>query len=697
MAKDFDPDAYLASKTVSGSFDPDSYLASKEPTVSESDRASARAKRQGADYKSSISPYQTTSSFLHGLKEIPVGIGQLAVKGAEAVTSGFGLSPNKVSEAIGAEGERVRRQVELENALLENAREQRGDTGFDWARLGGNAVTGVVAAPIAVTTGGPVTAAMATGGIQALFQPTSSEDYWSTKAGQAALGAATGGVVVGGAKTVKGAYDILKGFTSSGREKAMVEYLNKLAGPERDTVIKALQDAKELVTGSRPTAAEVLADLPSATDLIAAQTKLAGKEGTAGLFNTRAVEQQTARQSALEKIAGTEGQREAVKLTRDRVTGALREESLSRADIAKEAVSNVKNQVMKGALQVVKQAEDMSGLPYPKANLEIQGQSQRITEAAQATAERLKKYQLQSLEQNGVFPLQSKDIVTKIDSAIREAKSDTSKQLLSAFKDKILSKTNEDGFISSSDLYENVRKMSNQDIAQLLNLGDKYASGGIPQQAAVAAGNIKTFIDAALDKSSNGLWSKYLKSYQAYSNKLNRMEIGQTLVDKLGSPLDKERAGVFATAVADAAGTIKKSTGIPRFEKLSDVMTPKEVAVINSVLGDLKRSTKAEQLGRSVGTLKGADIDPLTGSPALLSRWVTLGKAALEHMQRGNAEEFNKKMAELMLDPKQLAQFMTSLDKSKIPALTSAMAKLSRPDIGGALLSTFVVRPALQE
>jgi hypothetical protein len=234
-------------------------------------------------------------------------------------------------------------------------------------------------------------------------------------------------------------------------------------------------------------------------------------------------------------------------------------------------------------------------------------------------------------------------------------------------------------------------------------LGEQYASGGIPQQAASALSNAKKLVDASLNKSSDGLWSKYLNSYADYSGRLNRMEVGEYLSKRLQTPLDRERAGVFATAVENAAGTIKKSTGIPRFDKLSDVLTPKEVGTVNSVLADLKRSSKADELARKVGAVETGLPDAAGAVPPLLNRTLTLVKSAFEFMQRGNAEAYNREMAELMLDPAAMAQFMTfAIPKGRIAETTSAMMKLMDDPTRAAFTQVFVIpvagaRGAVQE
>ncbi|WP_137921694.1 hypothetical protein [Hydrogenophaga sp. 2FB] len=79
---------------------------------------------------------------------------------------------------------------------------ERQDPGFDWARLGGNMVNPVNYVGGGALKGATTAAQLArggamAGGISALFQPVvdTTDGFWGQKAGQAAMGAAAGGVL----------------------------------------------------------------------------------------------------------------------------------------------------------------------------------------------------------------------------------------------------------------------------------------------------------------------------------------------------------------------------------------------------------------------------------------------------------------------------------------------------------------------
>lgn len=616
---------------------------------------------------------EAPSGVAMGLGDIVYGTGQLLAKGMQQLPEGLTIMGRPVAASARAFAERV---VPQREAQYEAARQAAGETGIDVGRIAGNILQPLnyIAAPVA----NPVVRSAVTGGLLGATQPVArQEDYWSSKALQAGLGAVIGPVADLGVAAVGKVAEAVKGLTPAGRDAAMKRYVEDLAGPEKEAVIKALQNAKELVTGSKPTVAEALSDIPSAVDIIAAQSKLASKPSLAGQFETRSAEQQAARARTIQQIAGTEAQRAAVEAERANITGALREEALTKANLAMESAQTVEQQVMVKAKNLIKQAENFYGSLYPNPTVGASFEAaQIIKQVSEQQSSNLKQFQIQALKDNGVFPLMSKDIISQIDTAIQGAESDMSKAVLSAVKEKILSKTDKDGFISSRDLYENVRKTSNQDIAKLLGLGEQYASGGIPEQAAKALGNVKKFIDASLDKSSGGVWSDYLKNYSAYSDKLNRMEIGEFLSKKLNTALDKERAGVFATAVDNAASTIKQATGVPRYEKLSQILTQPEMSAVNNVLADLTRQRKAQELASKVGKLDSGLVDVAGAVPPWLDRTVTVLKEGLRYLQQGSQEKFNKNMTELLLDPQKMAQVLTNgVDPKRANGLMSSMFK----------------------
>lgn len=594
--------------------------------------------------------------------------------------------------------------------------------GLDIAGLAGAIVSPANKLALASGAGRLGTGALI-GAQQGLIQPVqgadkmSGGDFATTKAGQALIGGVLGGTFDIGIATLQKAAKMTQGLTKEGKDRALQDYLNGLAGPERTAVITALQDARELVTGSRPTAAEALTNIPSASELIALQQKVRTQfGGPKAAFAAREAEQAAAREEAIAKIAGTPEQQRALRMRRDRETGRMREEALKQTDMAGDVVGRLEREIsdrfnsiaaaeqtagMVGEAARRQAATAAQGRPGWLSAGDVAAEAQQRSGAykdvaAQKRAEaKMKMLQRESLEQNGFYPLRAEDLASQLDSAMKGTSNDVVKQILSETAAKIRSKADENGIVSSRDMYENIRKELNRDIVAALNrVGKAPMQGGLQKQEAEVAGNIKKFIDSAFDRSSDGLWSKYLDTYKKYSQKIDRMRVGEELGKALNTPLNAESAGAFAAAVENASRTIKRAgTDIPRYDRLNQLMSPTEMSTINSVRADLTRKVRADEMGAAAGTAP--DVQGKAKLPQFLSATITTFNAALDALQRGNKAEFNGKIAQLMLEPQKMAEFMTTqIPSGKMTELVRGMTAGMDDRTRKAFINAFTVPSA---
>lgn len=162
-----------------------------------------------------------TSGFLMGLKDPISGGAVLLPKGLEALTSLGGYAPNVVSQFFGKEAARVAAMNKAEEEAYQQQRQAQSTepVGTDWSRIAGNVVNpanlavGMRAANLSAT---PLKQALLSGAATSTLQPsTTTEDYWSEKAKEAALGGVTG--VVGGALS-KGAGKVLNPITTKAEQ-----------------------------------------------------------------------------------------------------------------------------------------------------------------------------------------------------------------------------------------------------------------------------------------------------------------------------------------------------------------------------------------------------------------------------------------------------------------------------------------------
>jgi len=175
----FDPDAYLAqNEEKAQGFAPDAYL------------TNAETQQKG----------RITSGFKMGLKDPISGGAQLLPRGLEFLSSAGGLAPNRLSEFFGSEARRVDEMVKGEEQAYQESRQEQGEEGFDWSRLGGNILNpinligGAGAARLAATKR-PVAFAAGVGATGGALQPVYGEgDFGTEKTLQTGAGA-VGGVV----------------------------------------------------------------------------------------------------------------------------------------------------------------------------------------------------------------------------------------------------------------------------------------------------------------------------------------------------------------------------------------------------------------------------------------------------------------------------------------------------------------------
>jgi hypothetical protein len=146
-----------------------------------------------------------TSGLAMGLRD-PIDAGAQLLR--RVVPEGVGRAVDNVGNWLADKGLPVARSSGVQGVdnvvkgVNQGYEAQRGEQGFDWARLGGNLANpvnyvGGSALKGATTVGQLARGGAVAGGVSALFQPVvdNTENFWGAKAGQAAMGAVTGGVL----------------------------------------------------------------------------------------------------------------------------------------------------------------------------------------------------------------------------------------------------------------------------------------------------------------------------------------------------------------------------------------------------------------------------------------------------------------------------------------------------------------------
>jgi hypothetical protein len=147
------------------------------------------------------------------------------------------------------------------------------------------------------------------------------------------------------------------------------------------------------------------------------------------------------------------------------------------------------------------------------------------------------------------------------------------------------------------------------------------------------------------------------ETFAAKSKPINQMEVGQYLEGKLTAPLEggAQRANVFATAVKDAPGTLKRATNNQvRFKELTDVLTPEQAGIVNAIRDDLNRvqTTKTQaQKGASAAPRITQLASQIGDAPAVLNRVVTIANTIFNRLQGQIDRKLAIQIATEMLDP----------------------------------------------
>lgn len=228
--------------------------------------------------------------------------------------------------------------------------------------------------------------------------------------------------------------------------------------------------------------------------------------------------------------------------------------------------------------------------------------------------------------------------------------------------DKAKALTAEQGGTWPEDLAQGatVRQMQNVKMAldDMLKNPEQFGLGA-SEAKAISATRIQ-FVQW-LNKESPG-WQYARDKFAAQSKPINQMEVGQELERRLVPALSedaKQKASTYAAALQNAPQTIKKATGEPRYRDLSEVLTPDQLAKVNSVRDDLARGARFEDMAkRGAGTpsaqeVATASMEGGTGGklPNTLNPVVTWANRIFSRLEGKINKKLAAEIAADMLDP----------------------------------------------
>lgn len=187
-----------------------------------------------------------TSGVLMGLKDPITAGAQMLPRGLEYISSLGGYAPNVVSRFFGSEAQRVDEMARQEEAAYQQARQARGEEGFDWERVGGNVVSPAnlaVGARVgqALSMARPVVQAGVTGAVSGALMPITTPDtsFAEEKLKQTGLGAVGGAV---GRAAVKGTSAVLNPIASKAEQTMRELGVTLTPGQRIGGQVKALEE-----------------------------------------------------------------------------------------------------------------------------------------------------------------------------------------------------------------------------------------------------------------------------------------------------------------------------------------------------------------------------------------------------------------------------------------------------------------------
>lgn len=150
------------------------------------------------------------------------------------------------------------------------------------------------------------------------------------------------------------------------------------------------------------------------------------------------------------------------------------------------------------------------------------------------------------------------------------------------------------------------------------------------------------------------------EAFRKGSKPINQMDVGTYLREKLEAPVPEgtQRATVFANALREAPRTLKQALdGAPRYEKLTEVLSPPQMARVDRVLMDLSRDARVKEMAQM-----GREAAPALATPAgkfslppLLDRVATIANEILRRLEGKINEKMAMEIALEFLDARKAA------------------------------------------
>ena len=440
------------------------------------------------------------------------------------------------------------------------------------------------------------------------------------------MGAAAGAALPLGGALFKSGKSFAEPLYNAGRESIAGRTLNRAAGDDAANVISKLQGGSPLVPGSMPT----VAHLSENGGINALERSAAASNPQA--YAQRAMEQASARLSALRGISGDDATLAAAKGARDAAAGPLYDQAktqmMKNTPELNAIIESLPPSVLAKANSLAMLARDplKSGKDIP-AGVEFVGGLSKSVAGPHGGS---KTIQLPGLLDEMGNPL------TRATEAQSSQYSGKALHYIKLALDDTLGKTGESALGK---------------VEKRLMTGAKDDFVGL--------------VDAGIPS-----YGQARKSFAELSRPVNQMQIGQEFMNKLQPALNDfgqlgvETKATFANAMRGGDRLAEKATGF-KGAKLDSVMSPEQMQILNNIGQDLGRKANAENIGRGVGSdtfqkLAMQNIAEQSGMPGMIGGLLDAPgiSRATKWVYRDTDEKVQKMLADAMLNPSKAAELM---------------------------------------
>jgi hypothetical protein len=188
--------------------------------------------------------------------------------------------------------------------------------------------------------------------------------------------------------------------------------------------------------------------------------------------------------------------------------------------------------------------------------------------------------------------------------------------------------------------------------------------------------------------------------FRMLSEPQNQGEVADVMLKALrGGPNVKENIPAFLGSMENAPRTIKNATGDSRYQQLEQVMTPEQMAQINTLRNSAEREARYAALdvpATVVEKYKSVFDTIADNTPGVFQQSITVLRAFAKRLGRRSDAEVQRVVNNAVSDPAEFAKLLESLPPQERNAAINAIRKLgAQPETKGAIIGT--VAPSLSE